>query len=286
MADNDFNFPEYLTDLFKKYAQSFSDTEKEKVIANIRHEKDNPNEVYYLSDLAGYPDKEWLDKKTPSEAQDEKLLGEAKEIIDNLRNGNGKINQDLNDFLNKTDLVIKIRPDWDKPNGGMVLNKEKQQAILLLPPANVIDQYDKILPGIISHEMGHLVDFYQRPQAPAKEITCSNGEKITADPNKLSYMDGTETATDALGEMLAQNAGYSCRTFGKYMGEESRAGNNPPNTAPGDLREKNIEDVRGIMNKNRLISLRGLSSTKVPYKPSSAKINLQTLRLNRNNNGR
>ncbi len=281
----EFNLPEHLTKLVEKYGDGFGREDKEKLIANIRQKKDNPEEDYYLQDLTWWPDKEDLEKKAPPEHQDPDKIKEINNILTKLRGGNAQINKDLNEILSNTELTIAIRPDWEKTNGGMVFqrggNGEKNKALLFVASVAFNEENKAALPGLISHEMGHLVEFSQRPPAPEKEVTFDNGEKGLADPNKVWYMDGAETAADTFGEMIAQNAGYSSRAFGEFMGKESGNGNNPDHSPRGDFREKNIASVQGMISKNKLRALRGLpSAVKAPHNPARiSNVDIKTLKM-------
>ncbi len=305
--NRNFDLLQHSTNMINAYLPDVSEEGRNRLIANIREN----SETYYLGDLTWWPSKEQLKEKAPPRIANFIKTSKIKKILKKMKNGKSPINQELKKILTNTDVTIAICPPdrWKKPNGGMVFKRstdgKTNQAVLFV--ADVACKNEQLLAGIIAHEMGHLVEFYHRPQAQPQEITFVDGEKGMADPNKVLYMDGSETLADTLGEKIAQGAGYSCLSFGRFMLEESQKGNNPLHTPPGEKRYTNIALVGNIINgkasersqspqtagnapalKDKMMSLRGVSSfAKPPYKPAKpSNVDLKTLQINRIGNSR
>jgi len=147
---------------------------------------------------------------------------------------------------------------------------------------------------LLAHEMGHFIDFYNRPHGNYA---------------KLKWHEGAETFADTTGVLIAKGAGYDCNGWANFLATESAKGNNPPHTHTGKHRANNIyavseaydvqhshklgqEKVNVELAKTRqkisenkspsrtIAELRGISSaTKAPYKPQTIAINPNTLRL-------
>lgn len=162
-------------------------------------------------------------------------------------------------ILDNTNFTIAIRPkdQQPKPNGGAVFKKgnngEKNEAVLMVSEVLFEEENKNILPGLLAHEMGHFIDFYNRPQDDAV---------------KLKYMDGAETFADTIGVMIAKNAGYDCDGWANFLQTESEKGTNPPHTHSGIHRAKAIYECSDAYDKtNKIQQLRGISSAvKTPCK--------------------
>lgn len=189
----------------------------------------------------------------------------------------------MKEILDNTEFTIAIRPKEQQPtpNGGAVFKKgnhgQKNEAVLMVSEVLFEENNKDILPGLLAHEMGHFIDFYNRPQD---------------DGIKLKYMDGVETFADTMGVIIAKNAGYDCDGWANFLQQASEKGLNPPNTHSGAHRAQTINECSNAYDKNNRTKtkaetvqyLRGLSPIrKAPYKPQTTKINLNTLHLYQGN---
>lgn len=193
----------------------------------------------------------------------------------------------MKEILDNTEFTIAIRPKEQQPtpNGGAVFKKgnngQKNEAVLMVSEVLFEDKNKDILPGLLAHEMGHFIDFYNRPQK---------------DDIKLKYMDGAETFADTIGVMIAKNAGYDCDAWANFLQSASEKGLNPPHTHSGIHRAKTIyecSDAYDAANKkyqekatqkntnvDRIQQLRGISSSgKASYKPQTTTVNPNILHL-------
>lgn len=293
-----FNLPDHLTNLVNMYCKEMDAKDVECLISRMRKEQNNPKEVYELKDLEWFPNDKDIKEKAPKEYQDEKKIAMVNKILDDFKNSDSKINNDLKKILDNTDLIIAIRPpdQWENPNGAMVFQKgengQKDKAVLFVADVLFTEEHKDKLPGLLAHEMGHLLDFKQRPN-----------DKST----KTQYMDGAETFADVSGERIAQNAGYTTLPWAMFMRNASKQGNNPSYSPSGQYRAKTIMRVIRAFNKaNRkkepktteridksqtkpakaslkanINALRGLSELiKAPYKPQQfSKVDLLTLKM-------
>ena len=284
-----FNLSNHLATLGDKYLQDFP--EKEQIQSRISHEEGRNNSVYDLEDLAWWPDIEDLAKKCPTKCQNQENISKIKQILSDFSNADTPIAQELKGILDNTDFVIGICPreHQPNPNGGAVFKRgisgEKNKAVLMVSEVLFDEKNKDILPGLLAHEMGHFIDFYNRPHGNYA---------------KLKWQEGAETFADTAGVLIAKGADYDCNGWANFLANESAKGNNPPHTHTGKHRANNIRAVSEIYDRlhsyekerkkektpknyssaNIIQELRGISSaTKVPYKPQTAKINPSTLHL-------
>ncbi len=259
--------------------------DKDYLISRMRKEKNNPKEVYDLGDLEWFPTDEEREQKAPKECQDEKKIATVNKILEDFKNGNSKINKDLKEILGNVDLVIAIRPpdQWKNPNGGMVFkrgeNGENDKAVLFVADVMFTEAHKDKLPGLLAHEMGHLLEFKQRP----------NDDSV-----KTKYMDGAESFADVSGEMIARNAGHTSMPWAMFMRQSSKNGNDPEHSPSGQYRAKTIMRTIRAFNKTeskkkqniseRISSLRNRISkcdTKAPNKTNQniSKVDFSTLKM-------
>lgn len=272
---NEFNLPKHLIMLGNKYFENFSKDDYALIISKILEEKGHSNSVYDLNDLAWWPTEEDMKEKCPEEIQDQDKIDIIKQFLKNFSNNDSAISKDLKGILDNTNFTIAIRPKEQQPlpNGGAVFKKgnngEKNEAILMVSEVLFEENNKNILPGLLAHEMGHFIDFSNRPQNDAV---------------KLKYMDGAETFADTIGVMIAKNAGYDCDGWANFLQTESEKGTNPPHTHSGIHRAKTIYECSNAYDKAyKIQQLRGISSSvKVPYKPQRTNLNLDTLHLYQN----
>ncbi len=288
MADvNEFNLSNHLTALGNKYFQDFSENVRTSIMSKILKEEGHSNNVYDLDDLEWWPTDEDMKKKCPEETQDPTKIAAIKQFLKDFSGNDSTISKDLKEILDNTEFTIAIRPKEQQPtpNGGAVFkkgnNNEKNKAVLMVSEVLFEKENSDILPGLLAHEMGHFIDFYNRPQK---------------DDVKLKYMDGAETFADTMGVMIAKNAGYNCDSWAKFLQTASEKGLNPPHTHSGTHRAKtiyecsNAYDTANKKSKEKTLSkktdiekiqqLRGISSSeKTPYKPQTITTNPNTLHL-------
>lgn len=284
---NEFNLVQHLTTLGNKYFQDFPENAQTSITSKILEEKGRSNGVYDLGDLAWWPTDEDMKKKCPKESQDPTKIAIIKKFLKDFSGNDSAISKDLKEILDNTEFTIAIRPKEQQPtpNGGAVFKKgnngQKNEAVLMVSEVLFEDKNKDILPGLLAHEMGHFIDFYNRPQK---------------DDIKLKYMDGAETFADTMGVMIAKNAGYNCDGWANFLQSASEKGLNPPHTHSGIHRAKTIyecSDAYDAANKkyqekatqkntnvDRIQQLRGISSSgKASYKPQTTTVNPNILHL-------
>ena len=167
--------------------------------------------------------------------QEEKKRVEG--IIKKLAGNDSKISKDLAEILSKTDLETRIR-NWKRPNASVIFQKsedetQKNKAVLMVSDKLFQGKNQKALAGFLAHEMGHVLDFSQRPNS-----------------TKTQYMDGAETFADIIGTQLAVNAGLDSRGMGKFMGDDYRKTKVEYNYTPsGTFREETINTAYESMVK-------------------------------------
>lgn len=284
---NEFNLLQHLTTLGNKYFQDFPENAQTSITSKILEEKGRSNSVYDLGDLAWWPTDEDMKKKCPKESQDPAKIVIIKKFLKDFSGNDSAISKDLKEILDNTEFTIPIRPKEQQPtpNVGAVFKKgnngQKNEAVLMVSEVLFEDKNKDILPGLLAHEMGHFIDFYNRPQK---------------DDIKLKYMDGAETFADTMGVMIAKNAGYNCDAWANFLQSESEKGINPPHTHSGIHRAKTIYECSNAYdaankkyhekatqkntNADKIQQLRGISSSrKTSYKPQTTTVNPNILRL-------
>ncbi len=286
---NTFNLPNHLVSLGRKYFDSFPQDRLKSLETKILEENGKVGCVYTLDDLTWWPDEKDMAEKAPAKCQNPQKIAMVRKILQDFSNNGSQISQDLRKILNNTDFTIAIRPreQWPKPNGGAVFQKGNDGArnkAVLFVAETLFDDFNKdILPGLLAHEMGHFIDFYNRPQN---------------ENAKQQYMDGAETFADTMGVLIAQSAGYNCDGWAKYLRDEALRGHNPPHTHSGLHRSIAIceistacdlfnRDTSKNMFRNRVQALRGLGPvSQVPSNPHSTMRDNNLLRsyLNRKQN--
>lgn len=288
---NEFNLPKHFTVLVNKYFQDFSDNAQALIASKIFEEEGHPNSVYDLDNLGWWPTDEEMKEMCPKENQDPAKIAAIKKFLKEFSGNDSPISKDLKELLDNTEeFTIAVRPKKQQPtpNGGAVFQKgcngKKNKAVLMVSEVLFEEKNRDILPGLLAHEMGHFIDFYNRPQK---------------DDIRLKYMDGAETFADTIGVMIAKNAGYDCDAWAKFLQTESEKGNNPPHTHSGIHRAKTIyecsdaydaagkkgqeKDTSKNAIKNEIQRLRGISSSgKTSRKPQKTTVNLDILRLSQN----
>lgn len=244
-ASQQFNLQNHLTALGDKYLQDFP--EKEQIQSSISYEEGRDNSIYDLEDLTWWPGREDLAKKCPTKCQNQENIGKIKQILSDFSNADTPIAQELKSILDNTDFVIGIRPreQQPKPNGGAVFKRgiesEKHKAVLMVSEVLFDEKNKDILPGLLAHEMGHFIDFYNRPHGYYA---------------KLKWQEGAETFADTTGVLIAKGAGYDCNGWANFLATESAKGNNPPHTHTGKHRANNIYTVSKAYDKLRSKQIR------------------------------
>ena len=294
LQENNFNLPKHLIALASKYLHDFPKNDFESITSKILQEKGRDNGVYELDDLAWWPTEKDMKEKCPQQNQDEHKIAIIKQYLKDFSGNDSEISKDLKEILDNTDFVIAIRPKEKQPtpnggavlpNGGAVFKKgnkgEKNKAILMVSEVLFEEQNKDKLPGVLAHEMGHFIDFFNRPQ----------GDSI-----KLKYMDGAETYADIMGVIIAKNAGYNCDGWANFLQTKSEEGFNPPHTHSGIHRAKTIYECSAAYDaankkhqekatqKNtgvdKIQQLRGISSfVKDTDKPQMTTVDINTLHL-------
>ena len=254
-ADEKFDLVDHLTELTNKYCEGMSEEQKNILIARIRKEKHNKKEVYKLSDLANFPKKSELRNANPKKEPFLKEKKAVQEILERFQENESAVSKDLKAILKNpnVDFKIMIRENWKFPNGSMAIkrgkNGEKDQVVLTVASVMFTEDNKKILPGLLGHEMGHLLDFKNRKTGHKK------------------YMDGAESYADIAGALLARYAGYKNDAFywGKFMGEakEKYGISDPQYSPPGVFRQETINKTREFMDANNI----GLETDKSAVKP-------------------
>ena len=263
MTENEnFNIKKHLCGLTDEYCEGMPENEKAKLLERITSDegnkkysvfenrsKDDPlyivsdkgQKVYELSELSDFPTAEQLNemeaegKLLPNQEREKRV----DEIIEKLAGNDSKISKDLAEILSKTDLEIRIR-NWDRPNASVAFQKsedemQKNKAVLMVSDKLFQEENQEALVGFLAHEMGHVLDFAQRP-----------------DSAKTQYMDGAETFADIVGTQLAVNAGLDSRGMGKFMGDDYRETKIEYNYTPsGTFREETINTAYNSMVKVR-----------------------------------
>lgn len=217
--------------LTDKYFVDIPPKEKETLLSRINQD----NEVRYVSDPFEFLST--VDDAYPSDSPEHnrgKLIVEN--LLNKLKGNDSSVSKDLAKLLDKdnTDVKIIIRECKGRFNGNAALKKaknigEKNQVIIAMSSAAIYD-YPKEMPGLLSHEAAHLLDFTNRSEEPREGY--------------LTHTRGCETFADATGQILAENAGLDCRPFGKFMGDHYRTTNIEFEDSPrGNVREDTINQV-------------------------------------------
>lgn len=257
--ENAFSLPNHLITLGNKYFQDFPKNDCISITSKILKEEGHSNSVYDLDDLAWWPTDEDMKKKCPKETQDPAKIAIIKQFLKDFSCNDSAISKDLKEILDNTEFTIAIRPKEQQPtpNGGAVFKKgndgSKNKAVLMVSEVLFEDENRGILPGLLAHEMGHFIDFYNRPQN---------------DAIKLKYMDGAETFADTIGVMIAKNAGHNCDGWAKFLQTASEKGLNPPYTHSGIHRAKTIYECSNAYdNANKKYQEKATSKNTSEDKP-------------------
>ena len=199
-----------------------------------------PNKEYVSDNNRGWLEKFKRNRYNKKFRQHQEQEKRVKGIIEKLAGNDSKISKDLAEILSKTDLEIRIRKNWKRPNASVIFQKSEDEtknnkAVLMVSDKLFQGKNQKALVGFLAHELGHVLDFSQRPNSA-----------------KTQYMDGAETLADIAGTQLAVNAGLDSRGFGKYMGDDYRKTKIEYNyTASGTFREETINIAYKSMVKVR-----------------------------------
>ena len=286
-----FKLDEHLGNLADRYCEGMSEEAKAALLARISSFEGNKkyavNEnrpdgsqyriaqkgedgrcIYDLDELKEFPDINSDEFKSkvyaPDSDEHNYTVSRAKELLEKFSGNDSKVSQDLKNLLEHSDIEFRVRHDWKYPNGSCAFKEgkfgEKNKIVICL--CDLGKTGDEALPGILAHELGHALDFSQRPAFA-----------------RTQYMDGSETFADITGTALAVNAGVDPRGFAKFMGQDydrkakSGEGMQMLYSPDGNYRRENFNLAFREMNrakKNRekmtlqdkIDGLRGVSSAR------------------------
>lgn len=176
-------------------------------------EKDG-NKIYEQHDLSRFPD--WKSNKDfpgneayPLDSKEHREgVKKIEDLIEKFTANDSNVAKDLKKLLENSEIHYRVLSKWEKPNGSCSFKRAKQkdaknQIVICICDLNKTG--DEVLPEILAHELGHALEFSQRPKGA-----------------ETKYMDGCETAADILGASLLVNAGVNSKGFSKFMGQDYR----------------------------------------------------------------
>ncbi|MDO5386712.1 MAG: hypothetical protein Q4F75_05510 [Pseudomonadota bacterium] len=238
--DNELSLEKHLQDFVGRYYNNISKNDKEVLLNRISSDRGNkryaPNKEYIsgqttdidqyhiahnnepgqkdyeLDELKHFPDinsKEFNAKVYPTDSPiHQETEKQIKQLITKFTNNSSQVAKDLKELLDEknTEVTYRVRNDWSWPNGNCAFKKgqngDKNKLVICVCDINKTQNKDA-LPQILAHELGHALDFNQRPDAL-----------------KTRYMDGSETAADLCGSALLFNADIKERGFSDFMGKD------------------------------------------------------------------
>lgn len=224
-----FNLEKHLLELAGDYCENAQ--EKAELLDRIRQganknpRKEYPVEWFHNIDDAYPPESDGQQKNEPT----------VKALLDQFANGKFKANKDLKKLLADSKVKIVIRNN-NKVNANALLEKrpgQPNQVTIAVCTALFEDANKEILPGLLAHEMGHLLDYSKRPQG-----------------HEADQAHACETFADVTGTHIAVGAGLDPRPFGRYMGNHYRRTLLEFDDSPrGNYREETFEKTYNVLRQ-------------------------------------
>ena len=118
-------------------------------------------------------------------------------LIADFTANDSSVAKQLKNILEKYPLEISIAKSEkeDTLNGSADFYNGKIELVINDKAINSTDE----LPGLLAHELSHVIDFTQRPD------------------KYLGHMAGEESFADLCGQVMAEKAGYDSRPWARYM---------------------------------------------------------------------
>ncbi len=182
--------------------------------SELRIDKKRGKKIYEQHDLSQFPD--WKsDEDFPSNKaysldskEHQEGVKKIEDLIKKFTANDSNVAKDLKRLLENSEIRYRVLSKWEKPNGSCSFKRAEQKGAknqIVICVCDLNKTGDKVLPEILAHELGHALEFSQRPKGA-----------------ETKYMDGCETAADILGASLLANAGVSSKEFSKFMGKDYR----------------------------------------------------------------
>lgn len=247
---DDFNLQKHLTELTDYYCENMSEEQKKIFTSRIGR----GNDIQHVPDLDYFPTdhpEDLTDAYAKNSFMHERGNAITKELLKEFCDAGSKPGNDLKEILENSEIEIIIRSKWQRPNGTASFkrkenDKEKDKIVICLSDQMFTDEHIDKLPGLLAHEMSHILDFQKR----------SGGH--------IQFMEGAETFADTTGQIMAAKAGYSSLYWGHFMNDAFNADGRKkmPLSPDGDFRLKTIEMSEKINPPKPEKNIRNLSSYK------------------------
>ena len=126
-------------------------------------------------------------------------------LVEDFANNESPVSKKLKELIDIYPLQIKIAKSkqGDTINGNAVFYDNKALILTINDLAFKEDNINK-LPGMLAHELSHLIDATSRPQG------------------YIGHIAGEETFADICGQIMAENAGYDSRPWARYIAEHDK----------------------------------------------------------------
>ena len=208
------------------------------VYQRINHDKDIFHEKLKYEENP--PNHTLYDEKSQEHILRENIL---KKLTGDFSSSDSAVGRDLTKLLDHCNLNFRIVDDSKSkrkgpggagsPNGFGRFNRGEDGRVdkttIFIHASMFNPEHIDKLPGLLAHELAHVLDFNRRPKG-------YNG-----------MINGQETFADLTGQIMAEKAGYSSFAWVKYMGDhvrkEKEAGRDGKvgGSPMGNFREKTIK---------------------------------------------
>lgn len=180
--------------------------------SGLRMAEKRGKKIYDQDDLSQFPD--WkADEDFPSNKayslnskEHQEGVKKIEDLIKKFTANDSNVAKELKKLLENSEIHYRVLSKWKEPNGSCSFKRAEQKGAknqIVICICDLNKTGDKVLPEILAHELGHALEFSQRPKGA-----------------ETKYMDGCETAADILGASLLANAGVSSKGFSKFMGKD------------------------------------------------------------------
>lgn len=160
------------------------------------------DEMIYMHNIRGlYSTDEFYPSYHPKQIEGRKNI---ERLIGDFTNNDSVLAQKLKETLDLYPLRIHIaKSNKDSTINGNADFSNKQFTLTITESALDENNLDK-LPGMLAHELSHLIDYASRPDG------------------YMGHMAGEETFADIYGQKIAENAGYDSRPWARYIADNDK----------------------------------------------------------------